>query len=326
MESRKNVIVMGSGNSGSGAVYDYLALRPDFYSPLHQEFRLVQDPGGIMDIHAALVFGFHVNRASAAVENFIDLCHRCGREKSKWQLGLSYAKRLTEYDLNVKHFVNAITAVEYNGMSFSESSKLSWWETFLYREKLKRAKKKGSKILYGTTRLPVTEEFFLKEAEKFLNAIFDINHIDPEKRLSIALDHGGSFWKPASSIRYYGKNCRAIVVSRDPRGVFSSFKTKGRAYPGQGVELFCKWYKNMMSHVDYTEWENDHVMHIQFENFVKNFEEEKIKLDNFLEIPSDVQSAMNVSQSAFNSDKFRNRLKSEEMEIIERELKEYLYF
>lgn len=323
---RKTVIVMGSGNSGSGAVYDYLALRPDFYSPLHQEFRLVQDPGGIMDLHAALVFGFHVNRASAAVDNFIDLCHRCGRDKSTFHLGLAYRKSLTEYDLNVQKFINAITAVEYKGMSFSESSKLSKWETYFYRKKHKRAKKKGYKFLHGITRLPVTEQDFLKEAQIFLNSIFDINHIDPEKKLSIALDHGGSFWKPSSSLRYYGQNCKAIIVSRDPRGIFSSFKTKGRAYPGQGVHLFCKWYKNMMKHVDYSEWGKSNVLHIQFEDFVIKFEEEKVKLDNFLGIPSDVQSSLNVSQSAFNSEKYRDRLKAEEMEVIEKELKEYLYF
>ena len=90
MESHLKVIVVGSGNSGSGAIFDYLKGRPDFISPLSQEFRLIQDPGGIMDLHSALIHGFHVNRASAAIENFIDLCERCGREKTKFQVWLDH--------------------------------------------------------------------------------------------------------------------------------------------------------------------------------------------------------------------------------------------
>lgn len=326
MDMRKKVVVLGSGNSGSGAVLDYLALRPDFYSPVNQEFRLIQDPGGIMELHAALVFGFHVNRASSAIHNFIDLCNRCGRLKNKYQMGLSYNQKLTNYEFNVNKFVSAITTVEYNGMPFCEISKLSRWDTFFYRIRQEKAKKKGTKYVSGITRLPVDEETFLRETEKFLDAIFDCKHLDPMNKLSIVIDQGGSYWSPDSSTKYYGDNRKAIVVSRDPRGVFSSFQTKGQAYPGYSVEIFCEWYKKMMTHVNYDEWDSEKVMHIQFEEFVNNFEEEKIKLDNFLEVPSDIMSSIKIDKSSFNSKKFQDRLSEREMDVICKELKEFLYF
>ena len=48
----KSVIVLGSGNSGAGAIKDYLMSRDDFQSPLgDQEFRIITDPDGINDLY-----------------------------------------------------------------------------------------------------------------------------------------------------------------------------------------------------------------------------------------------------------------------------------
>ena len=44
----KTVIVLGSGNSGAGAIHDYLLSRDDFQSPSSgKELRVVNDPDGI---------------------------------------------------------------------------------------------------------------------------------------------------------------------------------------------------------------------------------------------------------------------------------------
>ena len=41
----KTVIVLGSGNSGAGAIKDFLMSRNDFQSPFgNQEFRIINDP------------------------------------------------------------------------------------------------------------------------------------------------------------------------------------------------------------------------------------------------------------------------------------------
>ena len=53
-------IILGSGNSGAGAIHDYLLSRDDFFSPFNgKEFRLmnddsveavIPDPRGIMAV------------------------------------------------------------------------------------------------------------------------------------------------------------------------------------------------------------------------------------------------------------------------------------
>ena len=48
----KIVIIVSSGNSGGGALHDYLLSRKDFVSPIHgEEFRLIADPHGIENLY-----------------------------------------------------------------------------------------------------------------------------------------------------------------------------------------------------------------------------------------------------------------------------------
>ena len=57
----KTVIVLGSGNSGAGAIHDYLQSRNDFQSPFKgKEFRLVNDPNGLDELYNNLYKNFSI--------------------------------------------------------------------------------------------------------------------------------------------------------------------------------------------------------------------------------------------------------------------------
>ena len=46
------IIVIGSGNSGSGAVFDYLSSQKSNLSFLNgKEFRIIHDPDGLTDLY-----------------------------------------------------------------------------------------------------------------------------------------------------------------------------------------------------------------------------------------------------------------------------------
>ena len=67
----KTVIVLGSGNSGAGAIHDYLLSRKDFHSPFSgKEFRIVNDPDGIHELYYSLYKNFSVNGSANAIYNF----------------------------------------------------------------------------------------------------------------------------------------------------------------------------------------------------------------------------------------------------------------
>ena len=67
----KTVIVLGSGNSGAGAIHDYLLSRDDFQSPFSgKEFRIVNDPDGIDDLYNSLYRNFSLNGSANALKCF----------------------------------------------------------------------------------------------------------------------------------------------------------------------------------------------------------------------------------------------------------------
>ena len=68
----KIFIILGSGNSGAGAIHDYLVSREDFFSPFEgREFRLVNDPDGIDDLFNSLYNHFSINGSANKFDNFI---------------------------------------------------------------------------------------------------------------------------------------------------------------------------------------------------------------------------------------------------------------
>ncbi|MCC5931450.1 MAG: hypothetical protein JJU28_19540 [Cyclobacteriaceae bacterium] len=323
-------IIMGSGESGSGAVFDYLTNRPDVFDPINSEFRLVQDPGGLVDLYSSIVLGFHVNRASNAINRFKIFCEQCGRPKSKvykglfsYKYGLNYAKHIENYFEKVDKFISRITHVNYSGMPSCERLNLNTFDVIKYELKRKKAKRNNEKPYVGEMYLPVSEEIFLKETELFLNELFSVN--ESSIKNNIVVDQGGSLWAPVTTTKFYGER-KAVVVTRDPRDIFSEFQFYGQAYPGADVEIFCKWYEGVMSNIDKDEWKNDIVLHIRFEEFIKNFDEEVEKLNKHLNLSDDEKYAFDPDRSVKNIGKFKKVLNTDDVKYIEKKLNRFLHF
>ena len=67
----KIFIILGSGNSGAGAIHDYLLSRKDFFSPFNgKEFRLVNDPDGIDELYNSFYDNFSINGCANKLNNF----------------------------------------------------------------------------------------------------------------------------------------------------------------------------------------------------------------------------------------------------------------
>ena len=63
------VVTVGSGNSGGGAIHDYLSHREDFISPFYgHEFRLINDPDGIDNLYNNLFNNFSINNSAIAFD------------------------------------------------------------------------------------------------------------------------------------------------------------------------------------------------------------------------------------------------------------------
>ena len=65
-------------------------------------------------------------------------------------------------------------------------------------------------------------------------------------------------------------------------------------------------------------------MFIKYENFLKNFDKEKIRLFKFFNISADIKSEFNVNSSKKNLYKAKKILNTRELKLIEKNLRSYL--
>lgn len=313
VQNSKKIIVIGSGYSGSSAIVDYLVGRGDVYDPLAgQEFRLVQDPGGLVDLHHSVGSGFSFNSASRAVHDFESLARSFSRSPRALPPGLGYSELINDYHAIISSYLGEIVDVAYHGLPAVEMAKLSAFSAFLMRILRKFYQIRGGKPSVGRFYLPVQEERFLESTWKLLDRLLASN----ENSVSaVVVNQGGSFWKPLSSTQYY-TNRHVVVVTRNPGDIFCEMISRGYAYPGRDVEAFCRWYKNIISRVSLDEWASKHVTHIRFEEFVKDYSAQSEYLSARIGLESGIGSSYDAAKSCANIGKYKAILSEREQQVI----------
>ena len=143
------------------------------------------------------------------------------------------------------------------------------------------------------------------------------------KKKNIVIEQGGNFFKPMESTKYYGSNREIILVTRDPKAIFASMKRRqSLAYPGHDIKLFVKWYKSIMSNVNFNE--NNKITHIKYENFFSDFLNQKKILCSKLNIDPDINDNFDLEFTKRNLFKFEKKLSNDEKKFIDDQLKNYV--
>lgn len=315
----KKFIVLGSGNSGSGAIHDYLFSREDTYSPFNgYEFRLVNDPDGLNDLYNSLYSNFNINKTAISISRFEKYILRLISSNYNKKNNI-YNEQL--YDLTF-NFINKITNIKYNGIPQFYLDKLTIFQKLIFYLNRFFLKKKANEINLLDMRLQVKKEVFLNEAIKYLENIF-ISSKNYDEKKNIVINQGGSFWHPSSSTIFYGGNTYQIIVTRDPKAIFWSMKRRNSlSYPGRNIKIFTKWYKQIMEQINQKEHEN--IIRIKFEEFFQNFEIEKVKLCKKLSINPKEKDNFDLDYTKKNLYKFEDNLSKDEIKYINDELKIYL--
>lgn len=317
------IILVGSGKSGSSAVFDYLSGRSDVITAISgSEFKLGNDPDGLGDLGYAVGEGFHPNRASLAVKAFQALCNRYGRPRSALPPGMGYKALIPDYQEIVNEYLEALVDVEFKALPRVELTQLSPLKAYLIQTQRRYYRKLDKKPSIGSMKLPVAEDRFYEITSAFIDKLLG-GAENTSMSLPKLVNQGGSFWRPVSSTRWFGERY-VITVKRDPRDIFSDFKYKGYGYPGSSVELFIKWYKNVMGRIAVDEWRADNVISLQFEKIVSNPEQECEKLNARLQLDTQIKSSYDLSNSFKNVGLYKTWLDGREIRLIERELEAHL--
>ncbi|MDA8902794.1 hypothetical protein N9J15_03520 [Porticoccaceae bacterium] len=309
--SIKPIILLGSGNSGSGAVKDYLCTRGDLFDPLGgAEFRLIQEKGGLSSLHASMTTEFHPEKASYAVFEFIELAKRLGNSSKKLSIppkvGYGFATRIPNYESAIACFINDITDCSFGITTLTDLLDLGTLDWIRY---MTGRTPKFSRYLKP---FPVTKEVFLERTSELFRHLFFENPADPKDKLGYVFDQAGSFWSPTSSTQYFGEHRKVIVVSRDPRDIYTQ---QFKLYRG-GVSEFVKYYNSIMAHITSEELFSPCVLHIEFNSFVLDYDNEYIRLCDFLNIPHEITSKYDPKLSTKNVGVYKKFLAPEESDFI----------
>ena len=315
----KIVIVLGSGNSGAGAIKDFLMSRKDFQSPFgSQEFRILNDPDGINDLYLNLYKNFSINSAANAVYNFFSFISNC------------YSSRLNKknkiYNKNIikitKKYIKDIIKVEYNGAPRFYLDKIDNIKKINFYFSRFVLKKNAKNIKLLKMIIPVSEKKFLRYTERYIVDLLKLSkNFNPKK--NIVVEQGGNFWRPISSTIFYGNKRKVVIVLRDPRAIFSSMKNRNSlSYPGNDVKIFVKWYKSIMLKID--KIEHHKIIKIKFENFFENFNTESKKLCKLLKIRNNIKHKFNLRNTLKNLYKYKDCLSKKEINYINKNLSKYI--
>ena len=251
----KIVIVLGSGNSGAGAIYDYLRSRTDFQAPFYgKEFRIVNDPNGLDQLYHSLYKNFSINGSSNSIEQFkkfiVNTYH------SNYNKNLYLNKNLIKFS---NLFIKRISKTTYNGCPRFYLDKLTLIKKINFYLKRFIFMRNAKEIPMLQMTIPCEEKKFLEYAEEYFFSIFRSYKNFNEKK-NIVIEQGGNFINPLDSTKYYGKNRKIIIVNRDPKAIFWSIKRRNSlSYPGDDVTKFVIWYKELLKKV----------INIKSENIIK---------------------------------------------------------
>ena len=131
---------------------------------------------------------------------------------------------------------------------------------------------------------------------------------------------------------YFDDLVKIIVIERDPRDVFLSNKYNwvkinyGVPMPFDAKE-FCDYYRKMRE--SEIPSNSNKILRIRFEDLIYNYEDELKKIMKFLNFtPKDhihKKLRFDPSKSIKNTQLFSDEKYADEVKIIEKNLKEYLY-
>ena len=133
------------------------------------------------------------------------------------------------------------------------------------------------------------------------------------------INQGCCFINVSQTAKFYN-NPKIIRVFRDPRDIFVSYQTNGRAYPSN-VEKFIKLFKMTMNKI---EKNPDNTIDIYYEDFILQNNKELDKIKNLLHFEN-IKSNYNYLNSQIKIQKYKSFPNQKDIELIKEELKQYLW-
>ena len=321
----KTINTVGTGYSGSSAIYEFLQKTKLFYDPFpNNQFSISYDPGGLLDLESVIKNQFTINKSKMAYNNFVELINFYCNQNERFKVGKNLVKYNKDLNYLLTNFLNNIVILKYNGETAFTNYKSSFYENLKYKilnyfYKFKKEKRKNRNKLFIFCDI----EIFEKEVKKLFFELYEKNN---QQKKDIILEQAGTIFHPKSSLKYFS-NPYNLCVLRDPRDIYTELKRKGYKFPGYSVEIFCSWYENIYKKINLDEKLDEKVFFFNFEDFVIKRQETINKIFDHIRCERiEINNVdFNFSRCENNINLYKKELYKSEIEYIENKLKKYLY-
>lgn len=333
-----NKIITCSGyyGTGSSVITDFLKEFDNCYSMGDYEFRFIQDPDGISDLDYNLVENNHRHNSGNALKKYEKLVKFLSGnfliEKYERYFNKQFKKESLKY-------IESLKDLEWVGMWHEDVRNKG--ALFYYVERfLNKIVNISGRYLFNKKEIGFTllkkektyysyprEKFYL-ETRAYIDKLFSL--ANKTNKEYIVVDQ----LVPPSNLKRYNRyfnNIKIIIVDRDPRDCYILEKLywKGSIIPTKNVRDFIEWYKLVRNHQEYELIPNN-VLKISFEELVYNYDSSIDVVIKFLKLKKknhcSPKSSFNPEISIKNTQLWkRHRELKEDIELIEKELKEFCY-
>ena len=165
----KIVVTIGTGNSGCGAIHDFLIKCTKYKSPFKgQEFRLMDDPEGILNLYHNFYTNCSINNYSNAIMRFKNYIENLVNLEMNFngKIKKVYNKELLPL---TNDYIKNITTLDYNSFPqfIAIQTNLLKKKYFHYKKMISGNKNQSFFKMY----LPVEEKIFFEQSTIYLNKI-----------------------------------------------------------------------------------------------------------------------------------------------------------
>jgi len=317
------VIIAGPGNSGSGAILDFLKSRDDTFDPFNtEEFRLVNDPGGISSLEENLYNNFGINNSADSYAKFKKFCEKLINFKNRNNENV-YPKN---FENIFAKFSRDIINISYNGLPRFQRFNLSFSEKLKFYILRIIFKKNLEDINIFKMIIPVEKDKFIRLANTFIDEIISSSKNFSKNKIAL-IDQGLNIFDANNQIKYFtGSKC--ILTIRDPIGTFYTISKLKKnnvalAYQGLNVEKFVIWYAHIYKKIKSINFDQKKVLVVKFEDFCLKHDEISKKILNFVNLNNE-NSNFDITNSLKNVEKIEEKIDKKDLEYIKLHLKNFI--
>jgi len=224
-------------------------------------------------------------------------------------------------------YIDQIIELKYSGLPQFVSAKISYLKKVYLKLISFLSNSKNNNHFGYKMYLPIKRIFFIKKTKKYILKLIK-SELKNKNSKNVILEQATNILNFKEIFKYFD-NVKLIVVTRDPRDIYSSMKSsRSPSSPSADVKKFTKWYKFIIEEYYNHKKNINHnykksILEINFEDFILNFDQEKKNILKFIDT-KEINNKYDLDNSKKNVFISKNELLSYEKAYIKKNLRKYL--